>query len=683
MFCQRINPVTGLVEWIREDDNAADDYDDKIARSQYGDMLHDADRNRKYSEAIYSAIQEFRREFAERPCHVLDIGTGSGILAMMAAKCGADRITACEVYEPLVNIAKEVIEKNQLKSNDIKVIPKRSTQIEIGRDMESKANLLVTEIFDTELIGEGVIPTIKHALENLLEPKSLIVPHSAQVFVQLLECPALYDWHELNPKQINKQYGIEIPLKMKQCCGIPSVHDVHVSELKCKRLSEPISSFHFNFTNASELKLTNSRSSSFSASQSGVAHALVMWWTLHLDSANTIRISTEPDWIDKGKIKPWRDHWMQGVFYLPQPLVINKDDVLSLRSVHDEYSIWFSVVEDQSLPLEIERPLCVCGAHLVWGRSRFAMLNDSGFCEKFATVLKKVVSTGARSCAAVGDASLLPFMANSLGIEKTLYCEYHRGISQVVSQLRDFNKRSESSIRLVSKPPTSLTNEDIEDAEQFDVYLAEPYLSSAALPWHNLYFWYARQHLSRWLKSRCTVIPMKAVLVAMAVQFRDLWKIKRPVGCVEGFDLTSFDKYTKSDHDDFHQLEPDAYHLWEYPGWALSKPIPLLEFDVSNPTQSKTSVVSIPIKRAGTCHAFVLWMDYFLDADTVLSTGLAEDPKAREELVWEKHWKQAVLFLKAFIDVKERENADPNLPLHTVDLRAKFHSESGAIVFKF
>ena len=98
--------------------------------------------------------------------------------------------------------------------------------------------------------------------------------------------------------------------------------------------------------------------------------------------------------------------------------------------------------------------------------------------------------------------------------------------------------------------------------------------------------------------------------------------------------------FMQSDHDDFHQLEPDAYHLWEYPGWALSKPIPLLEFDVSNPTQSKTSVVSIPIKRqenlesffnyknafyrAGTCHAFVLWMDYFLDADTVLSTGLAE-----------------------------------------------------------
>ena len=41
--------------------------------------------------------------------------------------------------------------------------------------MESKANLLVTEIFDTELIGEGVIPTIKHALENLLEVIHLVL----------------------------------------------------------------------------------------------------------------------------------------------------------------------------------------------------------------------------------------------------------------------------------------------------------------------------------------------------------------------------------------------------------------------------------------------------------------------------------------------------------------------------
>ena len=33
--------------------------------------------------------------------HVLDIGTGTGLLSMMAVRCGADTVTACEVGHPL------------------------------------------------------------------------------------------------------------------------------------------------------------------------------------------------------------------------------------------------------------------------------------------------------------------------------------------------------------------------------------------------------------------------------------------------------------------------------------------------------------------------------------------------------------------------------------------------------
>ena len=35
--------------------------------------------------------------------------------------------------------------------------------------MLKKANILVTEIFDTELLGEGVLPTLAHAWKHLLE----------------------------------------------------------------------------------------------------------------------------------------------------------------------------------------------------------------------------------------------------------------------------------------------------------------------------------------------------------------------------------------------------------------------------------------------------------------------------------------------------------------------------------
>ena len=36
-------------------------------------------------------------------------------------------------------------------------------------DLTTQANILVTEIFDSELIGEGAIPTFSHATQELLE----------------------------------------------------------------------------------------------------------------------------------------------------------------------------------------------------------------------------------------------------------------------------------------------------------------------------------------------------------------------------------------------------------------------------------------------------------------------------------------------------------------------------------
>ncbi len=49
-------------------------------------------QNDKYQQAIERAIEQ-----AGPNAHVLDIGTGTGLLAMMAARAGAQRVTAFEV----------------------------------------------------------------------------------------------------------------------------------------------------------------------------------------------------------------------------------------------------------------------------------------------------------------------------------------------------------------------------------------------------------------------------------------------------------------------------------------------------------------------------------------------------------------------------------------------------------
>lgn len=58
-------------------------------------MLHDTERNKKYYQAIKLAVQEMHEQ--GKKAKVLDIGTGTGLLSMMAATAGAEQITAIEV----------------------------------------------------------------------------------------------------------------------------------------------------------------------------------------------------------------------------------------------------------------------------------------------------------------------------------------------------------------------------------------------------------------------------------------------------------------------------------------------------------------------------------------------------------------------------------------------------------
>ena len=59
---------------------------------------------------------------------VLDIGTGSGLLSMMAAVAGAGEIVTCETSTTIANTAMKIISANGFE-NRIRVLNKRSTDL--------------------------------------------------------------------------------------------------------------------------------------------------------------------------------------------------------------------------------------------------------------------------------------------------------------------------------------------------------------------------------------------------------------------------------------------------------------------------------------------------------------------------------------------------------------------------
>lgn len=50
----------------------------------------------------------------------------------------------------------------------IVLIHKSSQKLKMGVDLPHRMNLLVTEVFDTELIGEGALSVFNHAHQELL-----------------------------------------------------------------------------------------------------------------------------------------------------------------------------------------------------------------------------------------------------------------------------------------------------------------------------------------------------------------------------------------------------------------------------------------------------------------------------------------------------------------------------------
>ncbi len=95
----------------------------------------------------------------------------------------------------MVKISRQVIEENGY-SGVIRVVPKRSTEMTEG-DMEGgRANILVTEVFDTELIGEGALVTFVHAHKHLLQVSVSVGLDQEHIRTRTHSC---LDWYSETP----------------------------------------------------------------------------------------------------------------------------------------------------------------------------------------------------------------------------------------------------------------------------------------------------------------------------------------------------------------------------------------------------------------------------------------------------------------------------------------------------
>ena len=285
------------------------------------EMLSDAARNSAYREAIESVVK--------KGDHVLDIGAGSGLLSLMAARAGAERVTGFEMVNDLAEIADLIVEDNGYQ-DVIEIINAKSTSGSVGsgKEMPKKADVLVSEILDTGLLGEGVLHSHRHALKNLCVDDPMVIPAAASVKGCLIQADSFWA-----VRPIDTIEGFDLTA-FNEFADEDTYLVQDLKSLSHVKLSAVMPLIDIDFKNLPDNHPEHkpfTKQISFEVAQDGEVHAIAFWFDLHL--TDKISRSSGPE----GEMV----HWRQAVYYFDKATQVKKGDTMEITLLQSESQIKF------------------------------------------------------------------------------------------------------------------------------------------------------------------------------------------------------------------------------------------------------------------------------------------------------------------------------------------------------
>ncbi len=143
-------------------------------------LLGQKTRLAKFEKAI--------RQIVKPNDYVVDIGTGSGVLALMAAKAGARKVTGIDINQESVEYANEAAVLNGVEDK-IEFVEKHVLDF----IPDERADVVICEMLSSILLIEQQVPASYHAVENILKPDGVIIPQNVTIFIVPVESPVMVD----------------------------------------------------------------------------------------------------------------------------------------------------------------------------------------------------------------------------------------------------------------------------------------------------------------------------------------------------------------------------------------------------------------------------------------------------------------------------------------------------------
>lgn len=254
------------------------------------DMISDVARTSAYQRAIMNNSVNFDGKI------VLDVGAGSGILSMFAAKAGAKHVYALEC-SGIVHLGRQIVERNGL-SDKITFIQGKAEEVTLPVD---QVDIIISEWMGYFLIYESMLDTVIYCRDKWLRKHGLMFPDRATIHIAALEDYGFLDNARANWENV---WGLDLGMMEEQVLQEAVVDIIPQRQI----VSDSACILDIDLTKVTVPELDFESTFSLKFKRQDIAHAFVTWFDTFFPNDSAV-LSTA--------CNVRSTHWKQTAFMLP------------------------------------------------------------------------------------------------------------------------------------------------------------------------------------------------------------------------------------------------------------------------------------------------------------------------------------------------------------------------------